>query len=213
MPAGENSKNYPTFENVCEAIISARVERNDLVVALGGGVIGDLADLLRLACDAGWISCRYRRPFSRKSILGRRQDRHQFAPGQESDRRLSPASAVIADTALLDTLPGANSAPEHAEVAKYGLLGDAAFFAWLEKTGRTYLREDLRASTPLRFVVAARRESLRAMSARPASVPCLIWVTPSAMLWKLASDSTGYCMERRWHSAWRWHSRSRHKED
>ena len=43
VPAGEGSKNYATFEKVCEAIIAARVERNDLVVALGGGVIGDLA--------------------------------------------------------------------------------------------------------------------------------------------------------------------------
>src|SRR5262249_11399816 len=43
VSAGENSKKYPIFENVCEAIIAARIERNDLVVALGGGVIGDLA--------------------------------------------------------------------------------------------------------------------------------------------------------------------------
>ena len=43
VPAGESSKNYATFETVCEAIIAARVERNDLVVALGGGVVGDLA--------------------------------------------------------------------------------------------------------------------------------------------------------------------------
>ena len=43
VPAGENSKNYGTFEKICEAIIADRLERNDLVVALGGGVIGDLA--------------------------------------------------------------------------------------------------------------------------------------------------------------------------
>ena len=43
VPAGEGSKNYATFEKVCESIIDARVERNDLIVALGGGVIGDLA--------------------------------------------------------------------------------------------------------------------------------------------------------------------------
>ena len=43
VPAGENSKNYATFEKVCEAIIAARLERNDLVLALGGGVVGDLA--------------------------------------------------------------------------------------------------------------------------------------------------------------------------
>ena len=52
VPAGESSKSYATFEKVCEAIIAARVERNDLIVALGGGVIGDLAGfrgLLRAA--------------------------------------------------------------------------------------------------------------------------------------------------------------------
>jgi 3-dehydroquinate synthetase len=43
VPPGEGSKNYATFETVCEAIIAARIERGDLVVALGGGVIGDLA--------------------------------------------------------------------------------------------------------------------------------------------------------------------------
>src|SRR6478609_4429278 len=43
VPSGEGSKSYATFEKVCEAIIAARLERNDLIVALGGGVIGDLA--------------------------------------------------------------------------------------------------------------------------------------------------------------------------
>ncbi len=43
MPEGEGSKNYATFETVCEAIVAARIERGDLVIALGGGVIGDLA--------------------------------------------------------------------------------------------------------------------------------------------------------------------------
>ena len=43
VPEGEGSKNYATFETVCEAIVAARIERGDLVIALGGGVIGDLA--------------------------------------------------------------------------------------------------------------------------------------------------------------------------
>ena len=90
VPAGENSKNYATFEKVCEAIIAARLERNDLVVALGGGVVGDLAGFAascvrrgtRFCTSADDAACAGR-------FLGRWQDRNQFASGKKSDRCVS----------------------------------------------------------------------------------------------------------------------------
>ncbi|HEY6755431.1 MAG TPA: 3-dehydroquinate synthase [Pseudolabrys sp.] len=134
VPAGENSKNYPTFENVCEAIIAARVERNDLVIALGGGVIGDLAGFAASCVRRGLdfvqvpttLLAQVDSSVGGKTGINSRQGKNLIGAFHQP-------VLVIADTALLDTLPKREFRAGYAEVAKYGLLGDAAFFAWLEK--------------------------------------------------------------------------------
>ena len=130
---GEASKTYAVFERVCEALIAARVERNDLVVALGGGVIGDLAgfaaSVVRRGVDFVQVPT---------SLLAQVDSSVGGKTGINSPQGKNLIGAfhqpvlVVADTAVLDTLSPRQFRAGYAEVAKYGLLGDAGFFAWLE---------------------------------------------------------------------------------
>jgi 3-dehydroquinate synthase len=130
---GEGSKSYATFESVCEAIIAARIERGDLVVALGGGVIGDLAGFAAASVRRGvdYVQVPTTLLAQVDSSVGGKtgiNSRH----GKNLIGAFHQPIMVIADTALLDTLPKRQFGAGYAEVAKYGLLGDAAFFSWLE---------------------------------------------------------------------------------
>ena len=134
VPVGEGSKSYATFESVCEAIIAARIERGDLVVALGGGVIGDLAGFAAASVRRGLDFVQVPTSLLAQvdsSVGGKTgiNSRH----GKNLIGAFHQPAMVIADTALLDTLPKREFRAGYAEVAKYGLLGDAAFFAWLEQ--------------------------------------------------------------------------------
>ena len=134
VPPGENSKSYATFEKVCEAIISARIERSDLVLALGGGVIGDLAGFAASCVRRGldFVQVPTTLLAQVDSSVGGKTGINS-AHGKNLVGAFHQPAMVIADTALLDTLPKREFRAGYAEVVKYGLLGDAAFFAWLEK--------------------------------------------------------------------------------
>ena len=131
---GEGSKTYAGLEKVSEALIAARIERNDLVIALGGGVVGDLAGfaaaILRRGVDFVQVPT---------SLLAQVDSSVGGKTGINSPQGKNLLGAfhqpvlVIADTAVLDTLSPRQFRAGYAEVAKYGLLGDEAFFAWLEK--------------------------------------------------------------------------------
>jgi len=131
---GEASKNIPTFERVCEEIIGARIERGDLAIALGGGVIGDLAGFaascVRRGIDFVQVPTTLLAQVD-SSVGGKTgiNSRH----GKNLIGAFHQPVLVLADTALLDTLPPREFRAGYAEVAKYGLLGDAGFFAWLEQ--------------------------------------------------------------------------------
>src|SRR3954468_3019722 len=133
IPAGEASKSWGTFETVCEAIIAARIERNDLVIALGGGVVGDLAGfaaaVIRRGLDYVQVPTTLLAQVD-SSVGGKTaiNSRH----GKNLLGMFHQPILVIADTALLDTLPKRDFRAGYAELAKFGLLGDAGFFAWLE---------------------------------------------------------------------------------
>jgi 3-dehydroquinate synthase len=130
---GEGSKNYATFEKVCEAIIAARIERGDLVIALGGGVIGDLAGFAAASVRRGLdfvqvptsLLAQVDSSVGGKTGINSRQGKNLVGAFHQP-------ILVIADTALLDTLSPREFRAGYAEVAKFGLLGDAAFFVWLE---------------------------------------------------------------------------------
>ena len=133
VPSGEGSKSYATFEKVCEAIIAARVERNDLVVALGGGVVGDLAGFAAASARRGLdfvqvpttLLAQVDSSVGGKTGINSRQGKNLIGAFHQP-------VLVVADTALLDTLPKREFRAGYAEIAKYGLLGDPAFFTWLE---------------------------------------------------------------------------------
>jgi 3-dehydroquinate synthase len=133
VPEGEGSKNFATFEMVCEAIIAARIERGDLVVALGGGVIGDLAGFAAASVRRGLDFVQVPTTLLAQvdsSVGGKTgiNSRH----GKNLAGAFHQPILVLADTALLDTLAKREFRAGYAEVAKFGLLGDAAFFSWLE---------------------------------------------------------------------------------
>jgi 3-dehydroquinate synthase len=130
---GEGSKTYHGLEQVSEALVAAKIERNDLVIALGGGVVGDLAGfaaaILRRGVDFVQVPT---------SLLAQVDSSVGGKTGINSPRGKNLLGAfhqpvlVIADTAVLDTLSPRQFRAGYAEVAKYGVLGDEAFFTWLE---------------------------------------------------------------------------------
>ena len=137
VPAGESSKSIGVFDKVCEDLIAQRMERNDLVVALGGGVIGDLAGFAASAVRRGldYVQVPTTLLSQVDSSVGGKtgiNSRH----GKNLIGAFHQPALVVADTALLDTLPPRQFRAGYAEVAKYGLLGDAAFFSWLEANWR-----------------------------------------------------------------------------
>jgi len=131
---GEGSKTISTFDRVCEEIVGARIERGDLAIALGGGVIGDLAGFAAACVRRGidFVQVPTTLLAQVDSSVGGKtgiNSRH----GKNLIGAFHQPVLVVADTALLDTLPAREFRAGYAEVAKYGLLGDSAFFAWLEK--------------------------------------------------------------------------------
>ncbi|MGB6510526.1 MAG: 3-dehydroquinate synthase family protein, partial [Xanthobacteraceae bacterium] len=137
VPAGEASKSYAVFEQVCEAIIAARMERGDLVIALGGGVIGDLAGFAAAVVRRGleYVQVPTTLLAQVDSSVGGKTA-IDSAHGKNLIGAFHQPILVLADTALLDSLPEREFRAGYAEVAKYGLLGDAGFFAWLEANWR-----------------------------------------------------------------------------
>ena len=133
VPPGEGSKSYATFDVVCEAILDSRIERGDLVIALGGGVIGDLAGFAASCVRRGvdYVQVPTTLLAQVDSSVGGKTGINS-PHGKNLIGAFHQPVLVIADTALLDTLPKREFRAGYAEVAKYGLLGDAAFFSWLE---------------------------------------------------------------------------------
>ncbi|WP_409191063.1 3-dehydroquinate synthase [Bradyrhizobium sp. RDM4] len=130
---GEISKTYAGLSKVSEALIAAKIERNDLVIALGGGVVGDLAGfaaaILRRGVDFVQVPT---------SLLAQVDSSVGGKTGINSPQGKNLLGAfhqpvlVVADTAVLDTLSPRQFRAGYAEVAKYGVLGDEGFFSWLE---------------------------------------------------------------------------------
>jgi len=130
---GEGSKTYAGLEQVCEALIAAKIERNDLIVALGGGVVGDLAGfaaaILRRGVDFVQVPtsllAQVDSSVGGKTAINSPQGKNLLGAFHQP-------VLVIADTTVLDTLSPRQFRAGYAEVVKYGVLGDEAFFAWLE---------------------------------------------------------------------------------
>jgi 3-dehydroquinate synthase len=137
VPAGESSKSFRHLEQVCDALIAAKIERGDLVIALGGGVVGDLAGFAAAVVRRGvdYVQVPTSLLAQVDSSVGGKtaiNSRH----GKNLIGSFYQPMLVVADTAVLNTLPEREFRAGYAEVVKYGFLGDADFFEWLDANWR-----------------------------------------------------------------------------
>ena len=137
IPAGEGSKCWSVFSRVCDEIIASRIERRDLIVALGGGVVGDLAGFAAATIRRGMRFVQIPTTLLAQvdsSVGGK------TAINSEHGKNLIGAfhqpSLVLADTESLATLSPREFRAGYAEVFKYGLIDDAPFNTWLERHWR-----------------------------------------------------------------------------
>lgn len=143
VPAGETTKSFGGLERLTGALLATGVDRGGIIVALGGGVVGDLtgfaAGVLKRGIDFAQIPTTLLAQVD-SSVGGKTAI--NTAEGKNLVGLFHQPRIVIADTAVLATLPKREMLAGYAEVAKYGALGDAAFFEWLESNGARALSGD-----------------------------------------------------------------------
>jgi 3-dehydroquinate synthase len=206
LPAGEATKSQQHLMQVCDFILEAGIERADTVIAFGGGVIGDLAGFAAAIVRRGvnFIQIPTSLLAQVDSSVGGKtaiNSRH----GKNLIGAFHQPVAVLADIAVLDTLPPRELAAGYAEVAKYGLLGDAGFFDWLEDNAPAFLRATRRrVCRPSVPHAKQKRPSWLRTSTNTDAVPCSIWVTRSAMHWNAPpAIQTCFCTVRPCRLEWR----------
>lgn len=148
LPAGEKTKSFANLERVCRALLAARIERGDLVIALGGGVIGDLVGLAAglVRRGTGFVQIPTTLLAQVDSSVGGKTAIN--APeGKNLVGLFHQPRLVLADIDVMGTLPLREMKAGYAEVVKYGLIGDAAFFDWLDTDGAKLLEGDTAALT------------------------------------------------------------------
>ncbi len=133
LPPGEATKSFGELAHLSERLLELGVERGDVVLALGGGVIGDLAGFAAAILRRGvrFVQVPTSLLAQVDSSVGGKTGINT-PQGKNLVGAFHQPSLVIADTGLLASLPPRELRAGYAEVAKYGLLGDAAFFDWLE---------------------------------------------------------------------------------
>ncbi len=146
LPPGEATKSWPQFERCVEWLLSEKVERSDVVIALGGGVIGDLVGFAASVLRRGvrFVQVPTSLLAQVDSSVGGKTGIN--APqGKNLIGAFHQPSLVLADTDVLGTMKSRDFLAGYGEVVKYGLLGDAAFFDWLETHGPGVAEGDMAA--------------------------------------------------------------------
>jgi 3-dehydroquinate synthase len=140
IPAGEASKDFAHLARLLDSLLAAKCERGTMIVALGGGVIGDLAGFAAsiLLRGVDFIQVPTTLLSQVDSSVGGKTGINTGA-GKNLVGSFHQPRLVLADTDVLASLPRRELLAGYAEVAKYGLLGDAAFWAWLEASGAKML--------------------------------------------------------------------------
>jgi 3-dehydroquinate synthase/shikimate kinase/3-dehydroquinate synthase len=130
---GERSKSYRLFEEVCEQIIAAKIGRDDVVVALGGGVVGDLAGFAAASVRRGVALVQVPTSLLAQvdSSVGGKTGINSSL-GKNLIGAFHQPALVLADTHVLDTLSPREFRAGYAEIVKYGLIDRPQFFEWLE---------------------------------------------------------------------------------
>lgn len=148
LPAGEATKCFGQLQPLCERLLEMGLERGDLVVAFGGGVIGDLAGFAASILRRGvrFVQIPTSLLAQVDSSVGGKTGINT-PQGKNLIGTFHQPSLVLADTDVLTTLPVREMRAGYAEVAKYGLLGDARFFGWLESHWRGVFGNDVASLT------------------------------------------------------------------
>ena len=143
LPAGEATKDFAHLERLIEELLGQRVERSTMLVALGGGVIGDISGFAASIALRGLdfvqipttLLAQVDSAVGGKTAINTKRGKNLV--GAFHQPRL-----VLADTGALSTLPKRELLAGYAEVVKYGLIDDAPFFAWLEENGPALIAGD-----------------------------------------------------------------------
>jgi 3-dehydroquinate synthase len=148
VPSGEGSKSFSELGRVCDALLDLGIERNHGVIALGGGVIGDLAGFaaaivkrgVRLVQMPTTLLAQVDSSVGGKTGINARHGKNLIGAFHQP-------SLVLADLSVLESLPVREFGGGYAEIVKYGALGDAVFFEWLESNGARVFARDTDALT------------------------------------------------------------------
>ena len=143
LPPGEATKSWPQLERCLDWLLDQQVERRDVVIALGGGVIGDLVGFAAAILRRGvrFVQIPTSLLAQVDSSVGGKTGIN-VAQGKNLIGAFHQPALVLADTDVLGTLAPRDFLAGYGEVVKYGLLGDAAFFDWLEAEGPALARGD-----------------------------------------------------------------------
>jgi 3-dehydroquinate synthase len=143
LPAGEATKSWEQLSTLVDWLLAEEIERGDHILALGGGVIGDLtgfaAAILKRGCHFIQLPTSLLAQVD-SSVGGKTAI--NTAAGKNLVGAFHQPALVLADLAVLDTLPARELRAGYAEVVKYGLIGDADFFAWCDANGADMLAGD-----------------------------------------------------------------------
>jgi len=143
VPAGEASKDFPTLQYLVEKMLEAGVDRKTLIIALGGGVVGDLAGLAAALVMRGLDLVQIP-----TSLLAQVDSSVGGKTGIDTPYGKNTVGAfyqprlVLADVSLLDSLPERELRAGYAEIVKYGLIADVAFFRWCLAHGAQLVKGD-----------------------------------------------------------------------
>ncbi len=140
VPSGEASKNFDRLADLCDWLLGQKIERNDCIVALGGGVVGDLTGFAAAILRRGTrfiqiptsLLAQVDSSIGGKTAINAKSGKNLIGAFHQPD-------LVLADMDVLKTLPPREIGAGYAEIVKYGALGDADFFAWLEENGARVL--------------------------------------------------------------------------
>ena len=140
VPAGEASKNFHQLAELCDWLLAQKIERNDCIVALGGGVIGDLTGFAAAILRRGTrfiqiptsLLAQVDSSIGGKTAINSKSGKNLIGAFHQPD-------LVLADMDVLTTLPPRQVLAGYAEIVKYGGLGNPAFFDWLEQNHQAVL--------------------------------------------------------------------------
>ena len=143
LPPGEATKGWEQFTRCVEWLLEQKIERRDVVVAFGGGVVGDLVGFAAAVLRRGvrFVQIPTTLLAQVDSSVGGKTGINT-AQGKNLVGAFHQPALVLADIGVLDTLPRRDLLAGYGEVVKYGLLGDAGFFDWLEREGPKVISGD-----------------------------------------------------------------------